>query len=192
MTATGQISTPDNPCNSPLMKWIRDVALTYQGDDCLPWPFACSKDGYGTIGRAGKNIRVHRYICTLAHGEPPTPQHEAAHSCGLGHEGCVNQGHLSWKTRTSNQADKRIHGTGKNGHRWKLTHEQVTEIRAAKPTEVSRVTAKRFGVNESTIRQIQTGKIWRTGKRDPGGFAVTPYRGGRPSRASPSTPERTP
>jgi hypothetical protein len=90
----GFISTPDDPGTSPLMLWIRDVALKWKSDECLTWPFTRINTGYGIIGRGGKTYKAHRYICQWVKGEPPTPEHHAAHSCGRGHDACVNPRHL--------------------------------------------------------------------------------------------------
>lgn len=123
----GRVSTPADPQGSVLMMWIRDH-LEYPHDYCLIWPFARGDNGYGSFGRQGKFIYTHRYICELVKGPPPTPEHQAAHSCGRGHEGCVNPKHLSWKTRAENQLDRREHGT--ENRVWnKLTPDDVAEIR---------------------------------------------------------------
>jgi hypothetical protein len=78
------------------------------------------------LGYLGDTLYAHRLMCQLAHGDPPTPDHIAAHSCGRGHEGCVNPNHLSWKTYSENELDKRVHGTTRNpwwGKKGKLTRE---------------------------------------------------------------------
>jgi DNA-binding transcriptional regulator YiaG len=161
----GQVSTPDNPGRSPLMAWIRDH-LSYSGDDCLTWPFGRDRNGYGSTVRRGKKVLAHRYICTIVHGEPPTPKHHAAHSCGKGHEGCVNPRHLSWKTNSENQLDRHQHGTNAKS-RTKLTPEQVDEIRSLKGAESTGVTAARFGISEATARHIQSGRARPPGKEPP-------------------------
>jgi hypothetical protein len=152
-------STPDDPQNSLIMLWIRDVALPYTNDACLIWPFGRTRDGYGSFGREGKNLKAHRYICTLVKGEPPTPEHHAAHSCGRGHDACVSPLHLDWKTPSENFLE------GKPHPRRKLTPDQVVEIRGLKDLERVQDTAKRLGVTECNIRKIQAGKLWQQDKR---------------------------
>lgn len=88
--------------------WVLAI-LPYDGDDCLPWPYARDKDGYGIATIDGKARRAHRYICLLSYGEPPTPKHETAHSCGNGHLGCVNPRHLRWATCLENQRERWVH-----------------------------------------------------------------------------------
>jgi len=92
-------------------EWIFSTALPYMGTECLEWPFAKYQNGYGLVRHDGRNTVASRFICMLAHGEPPTEFHEAAHTCGKGHLGCVNPRHLSWKTKIENEADKKVHGT---------------------------------------------------------------------------------
>lgn len=152
------------------MRWIRDIALPYSGDDCLTWPFAKHPSGYAFVGRKGKNIPAHRYICELVNGAPPTPQYQAAHSCGNGHLWCVNPKHLSWKTPTENQLE-----SSKDGRRWKLTPDAVAEIRRTAPHERADIAAIRFGVSERTIRRVRSGDTWPTGTYRVGGFAVNPW-----------------
>jgi hypothetical protein len=151
-------TTPDSPGNSPLMAWIRDH-LAYPHDYCLLWPFARSGSGYGCFAREGKYTYAHRYICELVHGAPPEG-YQAAHSCGRGHEGCVNPRHLSWKSPRDNQLERRP----RQG-RTKLRPEQVEEIRRVATLESPQDTAARFDVSEAAIRQIQSGKTWRQDRR---------------------------
>ena len=105
----------------------------------------------------------------------------------VGDEGCVNKRHLSWKTPRGNQLDRHENGAG--WVRWKLTPEQVAEIRPLKGLELTTVTAKRYGVTETTIRHIQSGKTWKTGRKVAGGFRVAPWtRERRAAKAKKSQP----
>lgn len=167
-TAKGARTSPDNPGASLLMIWMRDHR-EHKGDDCLYWPYGKTSAGYGSYGRDGKMYFVHRYMCEFTHGAPPTPQHHAAHSCGNGDKGCVNPRHVSWKTGRENQLDRAEHKTSMGNYgRWKLTEAQVADIR--KLSGPAAVIAKLYGVTEANIRQIQSGKTWKTGKRVVGGF----------------------
>jgi hypothetical protein len=108
----------------------------------------------------GKMIYAHQLVCALTHGSRPSPKHDAAHSCGNGHQGCVNRRHLSWQTKSANQKD----GWKKRGRqRYKLTPEQVAQIKAIKGLEPVLYTAARYDVNERTIRKIQSGEGWKLG-----------------------------
>lgn len=148
-------------------KYFYSVVLGYEGEDCLIWPYArgCGRgeDGYGRLQVLGKLRYVHRLVCEEANGPPPTPKHDAAHSCGRGHLGCVTKRHLSWKTRKENDADKIIHGTSNRGEkRWnsKLSEEQAKEIISLKGKEFQRETAKRFGVSRGAVAKIWQGRSW--------------------------------
>lgn len=133
------------------IKWMREH-VTYAGDDCLFWPLSHG-DGYGSVSYQGKIYRAPRFMCELAHGEPPTPKHQAAHSCGNGHKACLNPNHLSWKTNGENQLDRRKHGTDNAwAVRGKFTPEQDAELRALAGTKTQIELAKMFGVSRSTIQ----------------------------------------
>lgn len=144
--------------------WLMDH-LSHKGEDCLKWPFATRKVGYGVLSKIDSNTMVgaHREMCRLAHGEPPTAKHEAAHSCGKGHEGCVNPCHLSWKTPTENGQDKIAHGTSRRGSKsphTKLTDEDVSIIRGMKGIMLQRELAEVYGVSRECISHIQRGSTW--------------------------------
>ncbi|MBX5143268.1 hypothetical protein HJB79_31670 [Rhizobium lentis] len=148
------------PPGEPL-RFVNEVAMTHATNECLLWPFAKKGAGYGTIWIDGRLVGTHRYICERVHGAPPTPDHDAAHSCG--HEGCVNPHHLEWKTAAENMADKLIHGTHHRGERnpqAKLTEAEAREIISLKGLESKVALAERFGVSTGTIGDIHRGRNW--------------------------------
>lgn len=132
--------------------------LGHTGDECVPWPFCKNHKGYGMLGHNGRMWKANRLMCMLAHGDPPTPKHQAAHTCGHGHLSCVNPRHLEWKTNYENQMDRVAHGTmpkvGK--HRRRLTPEQIEEVRALKGKVAQYDLAKRFGVKPGCIEYWQS------------------------------------
>lgn len=135
----------------------------YPGNECLLWPFARGLKGDGVVWFRDHQTSTNYAMCCLAHGEPPTPKHEAAHSCGRGHDACVNPNHLRWATRQENHADKLIHGThhrGEQGPSAKLTIAEVREIRKLRGTVRQRILAERFGVTVGAIHSIQVRKNW--------------------------------
>ena len=75
---------------SPAKDWIVQHS-TYDGDDCLRWPFHVGPDGYGRVHRFenGSLTTASNLMCEMAHGAAPTSRHECAHSCGKGHEAWV-------------------------------------------------------------------------------------------------------
>jgi hypothetical protein len=136
--------------------------IGHHGEECVIWPMARdASNGYCHMGWNGKRYWAHRLMCELAHGPAPSDKHEAAHSCGKGHEGCVNPRHLEWKTRAENQADRYVHQRKPHrGRRRILTEEQVAEIRAAAGITKTKDLAARYGVSTGNIRQILTGQTW--------------------------------
>ena len=144
-------------------RYFRQVVMAYDGDDCLIWPFKRKGDGYGRLWRDGRMQVVSRLVCEENRGPPPAQKHDAAHSCGNGHNGCVTKRHLSWKTRAGNVADMVLHGNSMRGARnWntKLTEEQVLEIRGLRGKATQVDLAKRFGVARQSISAIHKGLHW--------------------------------
>jgi hypothetical protein len=137
----------------------------YAGDDCLIWPFARgTAHGYAQVKYKGKQQNACPVMCEMAHGPKPTPEHEAAHSCGKGHLGCINPRHLSWKTPKENAADKELHGTVSRGERQgvsKLKEKDVLFIRAMAGKAPQSALAAQFGVRQSTINKIVQRQRWR-------------------------------
>lgn len=150
----------DDP-NKPLT-WIKENA-NYDGDDCLKWPFSVGDKGRGMVWFEGRRRSAPNCMCTIAHGEAPSPEHVAAHSCGNGHLGCMNPKHLRWATAKENEADKIAHGTLRRGsdiNTSKLTAEQVLEIRSLRGVMKGVDIAKRFGITPAAVSSIQTRKSW--------------------------------
>lgn len=157
----------ENPGQSKHLRWIRDVALSYEGDDCLIFPFTLTPQGYALV-RVGKfgATTTHRVICQIVNGDPPEPSYHAGHTCRRGHEGCCNKQHLTWMTRSENGKDQEF-----PARKRKLTVEQVHEIYALRGIETNAAIAARYGVREITIRKILNGVTWKGGKINKGGFA---------------------
>lgn len=154
-----------NVCFKPMvargtpMQWLRDH-VTHDSDECLIWPFARFPDGRAHM-KSGKPTRV---MCSLAHGPAPTHQHEAAHSCGRGHDACVNPRHLRWATKAENAADKEKHGTvirGERHHVSKLTADDVRTIRSMAGSMPQRVIAEQFGVKLVCVNKVIRRETWK-------------------------------
>lgn len=150
------------PIGEP-MRFVYEVALKHSGPECLMWPYS-DTGGYGIIRIHGKNKVASRYVCELVNGPPPTPEHEACHSCGKGNEGCIAPEHLSWKTHAENMADSITHGTSTRGERgWhsKLTEAKVIEIRRLKGTMTIVEIARLFGITNQTVSAIHLRQYWK-------------------------------
>lgn len=151
------------------LRWI-EGHVAYEEATCLIWPFARRDGTYGRLYVSGfrpggrKHAYAHRVMCEMAHGAPPTRRHEAAHSCGKGHEGCVNPKHLRWATVKENAADRRIHGTENKGIRngqARLTENEVRAIRNAVSAGNRRKrVAALYGVSRQTVDDVVNGRRW--------------------------------
>lgn len=150
--------------NGTVEQWVQEH-LSYEGVECLTWPFAIGRDGRGRINNR-EYPQAHRYICFLINGAPPSSVHEAAHSCGKGHEGCVHPKHLRWATPVENASDRVVHGTqrfGENHHSSKLTKQQVDQIREWGTVLTQRELGEYFEVSSRTIDDILKGRTWCDG-----------------------------
>lgn len=115
------------PAISDELVWL-ERSLTEVLDECIEWPFRCS-GGYGHVSRRVPGApSASRVVCYMVYGAPPTRKHQAAHSCGKGHKGCVNWRHLSWKTPRENEADKLLHGTDRASVVARLRAERAARI----------------------------------------------------------------
>jgi hypothetical protein len=148
---------------TPTKRWLRMHLDHQEKEFCLIWPFSRAQNGYAQVGAA--RLVPTRVMCEHRNGPPPTPEHQAAHSCGNGDGGCVNPWHLNWRTVAENQIERYQHQGGPMP-RFRLRPEQVDEIRSMKGRERTVDTAARFQCTEANIRQIQSGKTWRQDRTD--------------------------
>ena len=148
------------------LAWVRDVAIPFGGDECLIFPYSRDDYGYGKVRYDGSNIGVHVLVCRERHGEKPTPRHEACHSCGNGHGGCVNPNHIYWGTRAQNMADAMAMGTlkrenpptGEASPAMRHRDPVIAEVRrllaaGLRQVEISELT----GVSQSHVSRIKHG-----------------------------------
>jgi DNA-binding CsgD family transcriptional regulator len=151
-----------NKGNGKTFQWLQDH-LDYDGNYCLIWPFYRNPNGYGQMGHNGESHWAHRLMCELVNGPPPTPEHDAAHSCGNGAGGCAHPKHLSWKTKTGNLLDCREHGTqarNVHGNAGRLSPDQVQQIRDLKGKKTQAEIALIFGIHEPSVRDIFLGRTY--------------------------------
>ncbi len=134
-------------------------------DECVTWPFSRHGDGYGRIVWGGTAMSPARATCMVAHGRPPSPVHQVAHSCGKGHEGCYNPKHLRWATPKENSHDRVIHGTsgaGEENARARLTNKQVRQIGAMLEIGISRkACAAHYGVCYMAIANLHCRRTYK-------------------------------
>ena len=144
-------------------RYLHEVALVYDGTECLIWPYSRNQKGYANMRYHGVVRAVSRVVCEDVNGPPPTSKHEAAHLCGKGHDGCVTPRHLSWKTPAENHADMIIHGTSCRGTKHpsnRLTEADVRDIRQLSHYISCRQITDMFGLGKDTVYAILRGRSW--------------------------------
>jgi hypothetical protein len=125
-----------------------------QTDACIDWPFALGGDGYPYCWFDGSVQKATRVAMKL-NGKDPGDLF-ALHTCDR--PACVNPRHLFAGTQKDNMQDALRKNRCRGGN-VKLTPIQVAEIRAS--TELQQSIADRFGVDQSHISRIRSGKYWR-------------------------------
>lgn len=125
------------------------------------------KDGYGEV--SGK--RAHRVAYESFVGEIPKGLN-VCHRCD--NRKCCNPDHLFVGTQKENIADMIKKGRkdsrfGEKNTQNKLSQKQVFDI--YKSTETQRTIARKYGIDQSTVSNIKTGKLW--GWLTKGGVGVT-------------------
>lgn len=128
---------------------------------CLVSPWGKTQDGYAQYKVKGVAFLGHRLAAELAFGQIPLGQ-VVRHKCD--NPGCVNPFHLELGTHQDNMDDRNKRGRQASGQRHanaKLTDEMVASIRQRLANgEKGRHIAKDYGVTESTVSTIKTGKHW--------------------------------
>lgn len=129
-------------------------------DACIDWPYSLNPTGYGRVKDGYVSRGAHRVMCRMAHGEPPTEEHHAAHSCH--NRKCVNPRHLRWADANENVQDRVKAGRsarGENAGPFRLTEDQVRAIKSSdKP--VSQLVDE-YAVHKTTIYRIKRNAGWR-------------------------------
>lgn len=164
----------------PLGRFWAKVA-TRGPDDCWLWMGVCASNGYGQLAagirttKTKKMLSAHRLSWEIENGYEPPAHLYVCHRCDC--PPCVNPRHLFLGTAMDNKADEMKKGRTARGERSgarlhperiargercataKLTEKQVMEIRNLKLS--SRLTALRYGISKTNIKDIRRGRIWR-------------------------------
>lgn len=101
---------------------------------------------------------VHRMVCEAFYGPPPFEGTQVRHMDG---DRTNNRPeNLDWGTQGDNWQDRKAHGRGmgEQHHSAKLTPADAQAIRGS--TLSQRALARQYGVSQSTIGEIRTGKSW--------------------------------
>lgn len=158
----GNVHERKRPANGEVQDFLRK--LPKDCEECITWPFGRGKGGYGSVYFKGKGMKPSRAVCFIYNGNPPTTEHEAAHSCGNGHKGCVNPNHLRWATSKENSADSILHGTisrGENHPASRVNESQARFMIESRGKIKQKDIAIFLGVPRSTVCQIQKGNSWK-------------------------------
>jgi hypothetical protein len=138
------------------IRWLCEH-VTFAGKEFLFWPFAKDRGHVGCVGYLGQIYKASRLMCALAHGAPPSDQHEASYTCGQSHKGCINPQHLAWKTQSENQRDQINQGRKFYGRQGKITFAQAAEIRAIGHTRLLKDVAREYGISPQRVSGILNG-----------------------------------
>lgn len=116
MFSPGKIIGADSPALRRRV-WLKGKMDPISG--CFLWTAALSKKRRGLrpvirVGaRGSRMVQVARLVLEWKSGPPPTPAHEAGHTCPAGeNELCIHPGHLAWMTRTENEQQKQSYRRG--------------------------------------------------------------------------------
>lgn len=133
---------------------------------CFEWTYSKNKKGYGQfmIGpkKAQRRFYVHRLSWVLTFGDIPEGLF-VCHRCD--NTSCGNPEHLFLGTAKNNTDDMMKKGR----HRYikvnpltysKLNYEKAKEIRQTKHLFSIKEQSKKFGVSESTIKQVRSRRTW--------------------------------
>lgn len=142
-------------------EWL-SANVNHQDDECLTWPFARDRNGYGKIKMGNRNTSAHRVMCEMAHGLPADAKMHAAHACHNGHLGCINPRHLFWQKASENQSNKPRQPRAGRHHFAILGPVDVIGARLLLKSRTQSAVASEFGVSRSVMGQIKRGEIWKS------------------------------
>lgn len=144
-------------------EYLKRAIANHKTDECLIWPFAKSKEGYGYLlyPETRRYVKAHRLAYKLAFGEWPIPQ--GRHLCGNAR--CFNPFHIAPGTDADNMADKvamgRVRGAvGSRNAAAKITEAVAVQIRLDSATMRQYQLCEKYGLCRSTVRLLLQGKRW--------------------------------
>ena len=151
--------------NGTLHRFFEE-ALLLETDDCILWPYAKGRSGYGVIGIEGKQYKVHRLALLRSTGVEDDPRVLCIH--GHCHNKlCFNPRHLSWGDTRRNAEDRvrdGTHFTCETHPMSKLSWADVDEIRRRyrQGGVLQRELAAEFGCNQQQVSNIVNNRMWKS------------------------------
>ena len=139
--------------------YLQVAICSHMSEDCLFWPFAKDRQGYGKVFYQGKTERAHRVAYKLVHGYWPEPN--GLHSCDQ--PSCFNPFHIRSGSHKDNQLEKACKGRQIRGEKHKcskLTPELVRELRREYPSTSLRKLSVKFGIDRKTCAGIIRRTAW--------------------------------
>ena len=134
-------------------------------DECILWPTARQRDGYGFMRVQGKRLLAHRVIWQKANGRAVPAGMLVMHTCD--NRICVNPNHLEIGSHKDNVLDcvrkgRRNQARGTRCPHAKLNEEQINTLRECyrQSQPCHETLARMFGVTRSAISQVLRGKTW--------------------------------
>lgn len=138
--------------------------ISLRTNECVEWPYAKNRKGYGVINIGGQTVLVSRRVLAIVTGDDGAGK-VAAHAPGICHNPkCVNPSHLRWATTRENAIDRHQDGSMLCGDRSPLA--RLTEDdRAAilRDARTQKEIAADYGVSRQHIQRIKAG--WQTAEK---------------------------
>lgn len=132
------------------------IDSTGGNNKCWPWLGPLDRYGYGFVTRKG---RAHRLAWQEHNGRKLAPHEVIRHSCD--NPCCCNPAHLLVGTQEENVRDRVDRNRGARGStngRAKLTAAEAIAIFKAEQSTAD--LARKYNLDESTVRGIRSGKTW--------------------------------
>ncbi len=137
------------------------VIVTANAERCWEWQGSIVSGGYGGASYKNKSIRAHVLAWYFTYRKFPTKF--LLHSCD--NPPCVNPNHLREGTHQQNMDDavkRNRFPKGEASYLAKLTNEKVIQIRELLKTKITQTAiALQFGIDQSTVSYIKSGRNWR-------------------------------
>jgi hypothetical protein len=137
--------------------WPKNTNITKLDTPCREWMGSRNDKGYGTLMKARKHVRVHRYVWEMAYGPIPDGM-VIMHRCD--NRACFRLDHLQLGTMADNSQDMAKKGRAGRGGTT-TTPELVMEIRTRFAAGERTVDlAAKYGLAVPTLYDMLSGRTW--------------------------------